>query len=132
MIRLYYQNKSKWINKLNNMATLTKVITLLPWWLSITSRFPFDFDYVILDICEKGSGTKEIQQLKYLSMKIQEVASNVASTVNTGIPGTQGHFEIKLPLNNVDGLLWWTSSLWRSSCRKYFCKWFQINYTNDK
>ena len=52
-------------------------------------------------ICEKGSGTKEIQQLKYLSMKIQEVASNVASTVNTGIPGTQGHFEIKLPLNNV-------------------------------
>ena len=38
-------------------------------------------------------------------MKIQEVASHVASTVNTGIPGTQGYFEIKLPLNNVDGFL---------------------------
>ena len=85
---------------------------------------------------KNGMGTRESEQLKNLSMKIQEVTSNVAVTVKkkktmhvrlTGIPS--GIFR--------QNYLWYgftdepvTSSIRCSSCRKYFCRWFQINDRN--
>ena len=53
-----------------------------------------------------GRDTKELEQLKYLSAKIQEVISNIVITERneklcqtTGIPGTQGAFSDKLTPN---------------------------------
>ena len=75
------------------MVTLFEMI-ISSWWLVfISSRFSH------LIYIKKGSGTKQLEQRKHLSAKIQEVISSIVITEKneklcqaTGILGTQGVF----------------------------------------
>ena len=61
------------------MATLSEMVIL--WLLFIASQFSIDYiAQQYNDEAKKGSGTKELEQLKLLSTKIQEVTSNVTIT----------------------------------------------------
>ena len=57
------------------MAMLSKTIIL--WWLFIASQFPFDF--ITPNIMAEQKGKEyQLEQLKHLSKKIQEVTLNAA------------------------------------------------------
>ena len=77
----------------------------------------------------KGRGTKEVEQLKSLSLKIPEATSK--SVAVTYVRHTnQEH--LPTIINPVNWLYRWSShSVWCSSCRKYFGRWLQsFQYEN--
>ena len=50
------------------------------WWIFIASQFPFDFIVPNVMTELKKKGYQELEQLKHLSMKMQEFASNIVIT----------------------------------------------------
>ena len=97
------------------MTTLPEMI-ILPWCIFLIHGFAISIYVCIWLYCQriwwqnkKGRGNMDSEQLKHLSTKIQEVASNVTITVNneklcltTRIPVTQVTFWNKVT-PDVDG-----------------------------
>ena len=85
---------------------------ILSWWLFfIASQFTHWFiTYRLIWLwSQNGKGTKELEEPKHLSTKIQEVTSNIVIIEKneklchtTAIPGTQGAFSDKVT-PNIDG-----------------------------
>ena len=50
------------------------------WWLFIASQFPFDYILPIIMMEQNMKMSKELDPLKHLSTKMQEVTSNVPIT----------------------------------------------------